>query len=311
MQTRAVQTNYPIHGDMIHSHAKLFVLIIAFTITLLLPHSSFSVEPGTDFMIDLWKYRTGEANTGLITGGPSQNSSESPPAITANVTGTIDCRQALPLHANDIIEVQLLDFSSRSSAAVISYRQILSARDLPVLFKLTYDPARINPADHYTVQARIMRNGEPAYSNTTPAFVLTHGYGGNVRVLVAEAGGKRAVRADDNSMEYPSPADSRAYIGTYTRKFTNGGCMTEETLRVLGNHTMELCAKCDTVSVKQLGVWSMENKLLAVTITHKNGEPVSPKRVVFERTGTGLAAVEYDTAAQGRKYPFTRTAGEH
>jgi putative lipoprotein len=295
---------------MIHLYVKLPALIIAVIISLLLPHSSFSGELGSDFMIDLWKYRTGEADTGLLTGSPSQKLPESPPAIAANVTGMVDCLQDLPLHPHDIIEVQLLDFSSRSSAAVIAYQQITSARDMPIPFKLTYDPARINPADHYTVQARIMRNGEPAYGNTTPAFVLTHGYAGNVRVLVAAVAGKRAARSDDDSSESPSRADSRAYIGTYTRKFTGAGGTGEETLRVLKDHTVELSSHFDKNEVQQSGVWSLELKRLAVTITHKSGEPVSPERIVFELKGAGLAAVEYNTAAHGHDFSFTRKA-EH
>jgi hypothetical protein len=204
--------------------------------------------------------------------------------------------------------VQLLDFSSRSSAAVIAYLKITTARTMSVPFTLSYDPAKINPAHHYTVQARIMRNGEPAYENTAPAFVLTHGYGGNVRVLVAEAGGKRAAA---DAAESLSRAGSQSYIGTYTRKFTGaGGGTVEETLRVLKNHTMELHARSGRIDVQQSGVWSLELKRLAVTITQKNGEPVNPERIVFELKGAGLAAVEYNTAAHGREYSFIRAASE-
>ena len=293
---------------MIHLYEKLLALIIAVIVSLLLPCRSFSGEPGTDFMIDLWKYRTGEADTGLLTGRPSQISPEAAPLITANVTGTVACMQDLPLHANDIIEVQLLDFSSRSSAAVIAYQQITSAREMPIPFKLTYDPARINPAHHYTVQARIMRNGEPAYSNTAPAFVLTNGYANNVRVLVADAGGERAALADYDSRVSPSPADTRVYIGTYTRSFSNAGVTVEETLRILSDHTMKIYAQCGKNAMNQDGVWSLEKRLLAITVTSKNGEPVNPERIVLELKGASLVAIEYNAAAHGRNYSFTRKA---
>ena len=172
---------------MINKNFKRLVLSITMALGLMLPHDIFPGELGTDFMIDLWKYRTGEENTGLLTGRPSQKLPEAPPVIMVSITGTVDCLQALPLQPNDVIEVQLLDFSSRSSAAVIAYQKITSARNMPIPFKLTYDPARINPVHHYTVQARIMRNGEAAYCNTSPAFVVTHGYARNVRVLVEES----------------------------------------------------------------------------------------------------------------------------
>jgi hypothetical protein len=51
----------------------------------------------------------------------------------------------------------------------------------------------------------------------------------------------------------------------------------------------------------------MEKYLLAVTVTHKNGEPVNPERIVFEQKGDGLAAVEYDRAAHGPHFSFNRT----
>ncbi len=292
---------------MINKDFKRLVLSITAALGLMLPHDIFPGELGTDFMIDLWKYRTGEENTGLLTGRPSQKSPESPPVITVTVTGTVDCLQALPLHPNDVIEVQLLDFSSRSSAAVIAYQQITSVRNIPIPFKLTYDPARINPVHHYTVQARIMRNGEPAYCNTSPSFVVTHGYARNVRVLVAAAGGERAARADHDPMVSPSHADSRLYIGTYTRSFIGAGGKVEETLHVLRNNSVELLSRYSKGIVKQTGVWSMEINLLAVTVTHKNGEPINPERIVFELKGDGLAAVEYDRAAHGPHFSFNRT----
>ena len=295
---------------MINLYAKLFALIIAVSVSLLLPRSSFPGELGTDFMIDLWKYRTGEENTGLLTGRPSQKLPEAPPVIMVSITGTVDCLKALPLHPNDVIEVQLLDFSSRSSAAVIAYQQITSARNIPIPFKLTYDPAKINPVHHYTVQARIMRNGEAAYCNTSPSFVVTHGYARNVRVLVAAAGSERAARADYDSMVSPSPADSRVYIGTYTRSFIGAGGTVEETLYVLRNNSVELLSRYSKGIVKQTGVWSMEKYLLAVTVTHKNGEPVNPERIVFELKGTSLVAVEYARAAHGPHFSFNRTGGQ-
>jgi hypothetical protein len=52
----------------------------------------------------------------------------------------------------------------------------------------------------------------------------------------------------------------------------------------------------------------MELNLLAVTVTHKNGEPVNPERIVLELKGDGLAAVEYDRAAHGPYFSFNRVS---
>ena len=170
---------------MIKRYAKVLVIIFAAAFSLLLPRSS-SGELGTDFMLDLWKYRTGEADTGLLTGRPSRKMPDAPPVVLASVSGSIDCRQDLALHSNDVIDVVLLDFAARDAAAVITSQKITSPGQIPIPFKLTYDPARINPAHHYTVQARIMRNGEPAFINSAPCFVITHGYSNAARVIVEQ-----------------------------------------------------------------------------------------------------------------------------
>jgi len=185
---------------MIKRYAKVLVIIFTAAFSLLLPHSSFPGELGTDFMIDLWKYRTGEEDTGLLTGRPSRKMPDAPPVVFASVSGSIDCRQLIVLRPNDIIDVVLLDFAARDTVGVITDQKITSPGQTPIPFKLTYEPARINPAHHYTVQARIMRNGEPAFTNSKPCFVITHGYSNTARVIVEQT---------KNTL--PSPAGKEPY----------------------------------------------------------------------------------------------------
>ena len=119
---------------MIKRHTRfpvIIVIIITAAVMLLLPRVTLPGESGTDFMIDLWKYRTSEENTGLLTGRPSHKLPESPPVITVNVIGTVDCLQALPLHPNDIIEVKLLDFASRDASVMITGQKITSPGQIP------------------------------------------------------------------------------------------------------------------------------------------------------------------------------------
>jgi putative lipoprotein len=183
-------------NDMIKPYAKVLIIIFTAAFSLLLPSSSSSGELGTDFIIDLWKYRTGEADSGLLTGRPSRKMPDAPPVAYASISGSIDCREHLVLHSNDIIDVALLDFAARDAAAVITGQKITFPEQIPIPFKLTYDPARINPAHHYTVQARIMRNGEPAFINSEPCFVITHGYSNTARVFVEQANTTQPSRAE-------------------------------------------------------------------------------------------------------------------
>ena len=78
---------------------------------------------------------------------------------------------------------------------------------------------------------------------------------------------------------------------------------------MLRNNSVELLSRYSKGIVKQTGVWSMEKYLLAVTVTHKNGEPVNPERIVFELKGDDLAAVEYDRAVHGPHFSFNRVSG--
>jgi hypothetical protein len=124
---------------------------------------------------------------------------------------------------------------------------------------------------------------------------------------VEESANRRASRTDPDLSLLLSPAHARTYIGTYTRSFIGAGGKVEETLQVLRNNSVELLFRYSQGIVKQTGVWSMEKNLLAVTVTHNNGEPVNPERIVFELKGDGLAAVEYDRAAHGPHFSFSRT----
>lgn len=276
-------------------------MTIAAALCLFLPHSSFPGEPGADFMLDLWKYRTGEADTGLLTGRPSRKIPDAPPGVFASVSGSIVCRQHLVLRPNDIIDVVLLDFAARDAAAVITNQKITSPGQIPIPFKLAYEPAKINPAHHYTVQARIMRNGEPAFINSAPCFVITHGYSNTVRVIVEKTNTTQPSRAEKGLL-LPQPGS--LYIGTYTRSYHGAGGTVTETLRVLNDHSMELYSKYLQGDIKQTGVWSMENNLLAVTVTSKDGEQVNPNRIVFELQDDRLVAIEYDRAVYGSHYTF-------
>jgi putative lipoprotein len=185
---------------MLKAQANITVFIIAAAVALLLSREAFTGELGTDFMLDLWKYRTGEEDTGLLTGRPSRKMPDAPSVVFASVSGSIECLQHLALRPNDVIDVALLDFAARDAAAIIAGQKITSPGQIPIPFKLTYDPARINPAHHYTVQTRIMRNGEPAFINSAPCFVITHGYSNTARVIVEQT---------KNTL--PSPAGKEPY----------------------------------------------------------------------------------------------------
>jgi uncharacterized lipoprotein YbaY len=286
--------------------ALLGTAALAIAMSFLLPHAGFGGETGSDRMFDFWKYQSGHEDKGLLTGKPSHEKPAEPPGMTASVRGTITYWQRIAMMPSDIVEVQLMDVSPQNSApVVIAQNKITPRNQMPISFKLAYDPAKINPAHQYSIQARILRNGQPAFINRSPCFVITHGYANYADIIVKMTDTQPAVRAEEDSLLPPSIGDPKAYLGTYTRSFTGGGA-SKETLHVLSDNSIELQSRYSQGTLKQTGVWTLEKKLLVVTVTQKNGEQINPDRIVFELQGTRLIAVEYDIKDYGPDYSFTR-----
>ena len=260
-------------------------------------------EVGSDMMFDLWKYRTGEGDTGLLTGKPSKPEAAKPPPITAHVTGTIYYKQRITLLPNDVVEVQLLDISRQDTPAAIIARQNITQTDrVSIPFKLSYDPTNINPAHKFAVLARILSNGQVRFKNSADCYVITYGHPNHVDILVE-------MTSPDSPDKQGVQTDSavRGYIGTYKRTFMGAGGTVEETLHIRSNETAELHSSYTKGAVQQVGVWSPEGKQLAVTLTQKNGAYINPERIVFELKGGTLEAVEFDRNAYGPQYIFMRT----
>ena len=278
-------------------------IVMAIAGCFLLPCAARANEVGSEMMIDLWKNRTGEEDAGLLTGKPTKPSTAAPPAVTASITGTVSYRERIALLPQDEVEIKLLDVSRHDTpAAVIAKQNITPQRQVPVPFKISYDPAKINPTHRYAVQARILRNGQVRFINQAPCYVITHGHPNTIEVLVAmtnpESAEKKGTLVESTA---------NVFTGTYTRTFIGAGGLVEETLHIMSNDAVELQSSYSKGFVQQDGVWSLEGKRLAVTLTQKNVEYMNPQRMVFELKGNKLEAVEYDRNAHGPQYIFTRT----
>jgi putative lipoprotein len=288
------------------------LLLISFTAISILVTACFlqpctvrASEVNSDMMFDLWKYRTGEEDTGLLTGKPTKPGAAEPLAVTASISGTVSFREHVTLLPQDEVEIQLLDVSRQDvSAAVIAKQNIVPHHQVPVPFKISYDPAKINPTHTYAVQARILRNGQVPFVNKAPCYVITRGHSSTAEILLA--------KTENKSVDETRPSAGGAggdFIGTYTRTFIGAGGAVKETLSIQGDETVELHSRYTKGAVQWAGVWSLEGKRLAVTLAQKNGEYVNPQRIVFELKSNELIAVEYDSNIYGNHYVFTRSAG--
>ncbi|MGB2625380.1 MAG: YbaY family lipoprotein [Candidatus Acidiferrum sp.] len=98
-------------------------------------------------------------------------------ARATTVTGTVSYLQRMALPANAIVVVQLQDSSlADAPAKVLAEDKItLGGRQVPIRFSVIYDSAKIDERRTYTVNARILVDGQLRFVSDKSYPVLTHG----------------------------------------------------------------------------------------------------------------------------------------
>lgn len=100
------------------------------------------------------------------------------PARYNVVTGTVTYRQRIALPSGASISIKLLDVSRKDAAAeIISEQRIITnGQQVPIPFKLRFDPAKIRFHHSYVVRAEIRVKGKLAFTTTTSYPVITNNY---------------------------------------------------------------------------------------------------------------------------------------
>ncbi|MCA1628423.1 MAG: YbaY family lipoprotein, partial [Acidobacteria bacterium] len=82
-----------------------------------------------------------------------------------------------------------LDVSRADAPAVTIAEQMIkpAGRQVPIEFELRYDPRRIDARHRYTVQVRILEDGQLRFINTQTYPVITSGNSNTVEVIVNPA----------------------------------------------------------------------------------------------------------------------------
>jgi putative lipoprotein len=115
-------------------------------------------------------------------------SGERDPAQTkeAAVTGTVAYLQRSALPPDAIVTVQLQDVSLQDAPAdVVAEVKIPTAgKQVPIPFRLAYDPGNIHPAHSYAVRAHITENGSMMFTSNTSYPVITRGAPTEVSIIV-------------------------------------------------------------------------------------------------------------------------------
>lgn len=109
-------------------------------------------------------------------------------ASTSNsVTGTITYRQRIALLPGAAISLKLLDVSRQDATPVISEQTITTAGEqVPIPFKLIFNPAKIQASHSYTVRAEIRMHNELVFTTTKSYFVITNGYPREVELVLEQ-----------------------------------------------------------------------------------------------------------------------------
>jgi putative lipoprotein len=102
------------------------------------------------------------------------------------IIGTVAYRQRVALPSDAVVEVRLQD-TTRADAAAHTVGQATiptHGAQVPIPFRIEYDPAAIDPSHSYSVRASINVGGRLLFSSTTMYPVLTRGAGNEAAIEV-------------------------------------------------------------------------------------------------------------------------------
>lgn len=107
-------------------------------------------------------------------------------AEKGEVGGTVSYLQRIALPPNAVMQVQLLDVSGANAPAIVIAEEkiMLSKRQAPVPFTLSFDPAKIDAKHAYSVMAKITVNGKLWFESDQAYPVLTRGNPAQVKMIL-------------------------------------------------------------------------------------------------------------------------------
>ncbi|MFC3726013.1 YbaY family lipoprotein [Neoaquamicrobium sediminum] len=101
---------------------------------------------------------------------------DAPDAQDRTIEGNVVYRERMMLPAGARVEVELVDVSlADAPATVIGRTEIRDATASPIPYRISYDPALIEPRHSYALQARILDGDTLMFINTTRHSVLGDG----------------------------------------------------------------------------------------------------------------------------------------
>ncbi|HEX5214460.1 MAG TPA: YbaY family lipoprotein [Vicinamibacterales bacterium] len=122
-----------------------------------------------------------------------------------SITGSITYRERIALPPAAVVEVTIADVSRADAPAVVIGRQrIESPGQVPIPFRVDYEPSAIDPRHRYSVRATIANGSELMFTSTEAALVITQGHGMTADLLL------RRVTEPPAPPKPPAPASPAA-----------------------------------------------------------------------------------------------------
>jgi putative lipoprotein len=124
-------------------------------------------------------------------GGDTSPQPEAP--RMAELTGTVAYRERMALRMDAVITVRLSDVSRMDAPSILIAEETIEARgkSVPIPYRLTYDPSRIEERNTYAVRAEIRgADGQLMWTTDTVVPVLTRGAPSDgVDIMLVRTGG--------------------------------------------------------------------------------------------------------------------------
>ena len=108
------------------------------------------------------------------------------PSDSASVVGTVSYRHRIALPADAVVTVSLQDTTLADAPARTIGETTIETKgaQVPIPFRIDYDPATIDPSRVYSVRATITVGGNLLFTSTTSYPVLTRGAGNEATIIV-------------------------------------------------------------------------------------------------------------------------------
>jgi len=102
------------------------------------------------------------------------------------VTGTVTYRHRMALPPDAVVDVSLQDTTIADAPARIVGQTTIATRgaQVPIPFRIDYDPAGIDPSHRYMVRATITVDGRMLFTSPKAYPVLTRGAGSDAAIEV-------------------------------------------------------------------------------------------------------------------------------